>query len=146
MGRLIVVSNRVPTAGRAADIGGLAVALKGALTSGGLWFGWSGETTANDADPEAVKSRIDGNVAFSVVDLSEQDVREYYLGFANRALWPLLHYRADLMEFRQQDYEGYRRVNRRFARLRGGHRGRHALVDGRHAARRRRDRRDHRAR
>jgi trehalose 6-phosphate synthase len=118
MGRLIVVSNRVPSAGRAADTGGLAVALKGALTSGGgLWFGWSGETAANDADLEAVKSRIDGNVAFSVVDLSEQDVREYYLGFANRALWPLLHYRADLMEIRQQDFDGYMRVNRRFARV-----------------------------
>jgi len=117
MGRLIVVSNRVPLPGKPSDAGGLAVALRSALTSGGLWFGWSGETSGNHVDLEAVKSRIDGDVAFSVVDLSEQDVREYYFGFANRTLWPLLHYRADLMEFRQHDYEGYRRVNRRFASL-----------------------------
>ncbi len=117
MGRLVVVSNRVPAGGKTADAGGLAVALKGALTSGGLWFGWSGETTSNESDCEAIKCRIDGNVLFSVVDLTEQDIREYYQGFANRTLWPLLHYRVDLFDFRQQDFEGYLRVNRRFARI-----------------------------
>jgi trehalose 6-phosphate synthase len=118
MGRLIVVSNRVPLPGKAGDAGGLAVALKGALAaSGGLWFGWSGQTAGAESDLEAVKTRIDGNVVFSVLDLSEQDIREYYFGFANRALWPLLHYRADLMEFRQEYFEGYLRVNRRFAQV-----------------------------
>ena len=46
--RLVVISNRVqpPTGGGQANQGGLAVALLAALReSGGVWFGWSGETT-----------------------------------------------------------------------------------------------------
>jgi trehalose 6-phosphate synthase len=121
MGRLIVISNRVPKAGRAADAGGLAVALKGALTStGGMWFGWSGNTAATEADCENLTRRSDGNVTYAVADLTERDVSEYYLGFSNRALWPLLHSRTDLFESRRQDFEGYMRVNRRFAQILAG--------------------------
>ena len=45
MGRLIVVSNRIaPPDDKKASAGGLAVGVLGALKStGGLWFGWSGE-------------------------------------------------------------------------------------------------------
>ena len=43
MSRLVVVSNRVADPRKAAA-GGLAVALGDALSStGGLWFGWSGQ-------------------------------------------------------------------------------------------------------
>jgi trehalose 6-phosphate synthase len=118
MSRLIVISNRVPKAGRAADAGGLAVALKGALTStGGMWFGWSGNVAATEADCENLTRRVDGNVVYAVADLTERDVAEYYLGFANRALWPLLHFRTDLFESRKEDFAGYMRVNRRFAQI-----------------------------
>jgi hypothetical protein len=47
-GRLVVVSNRVPLASSSAApaAGGLAVALKATLKArGGLWFGWSGNTS-----------------------------------------------------------------------------------------------------
>ena len=44
MSRLIVVSNRVGPIGDAARAGGLAVALVEALkSSGGIWFGWTGD-------------------------------------------------------------------------------------------------------
>ncbi|MGH6915112.1 MAG: alpha,alpha-trehalose-phosphate synthase, partial [Geminicoccales bacterium] len=49
MSRLVVVSNRVTplTGNRAATAGGLAVGVLAALReSGGIWFGWSGETSA----------------------------------------------------------------------------------------------------
>jgi trehalose 6-phosphate synthase len=111
MARLIVVSNRVPDADGA---GGLAVALKGALASEATWFGWSGRVAASD-DDERVVTRRDGPIVYKVIDLSERDVEHYYRGFANRALWPLLHYRVDLVELRPNDLAGYRRVNRRFA-------------------------------
>jgi len=117
MGRLVVVSNRVPTGMRSADTGGLATALKGALSSGGLWFGWSGEIAPDEAAAEVVRSRIDGNIVFSVLDLTEQDLEEYYFGYSNRSLWPILHYRIDLADFRREHYAGYLRVNRRFARI-----------------------------
>ena len=54
MGRLVVVSNRVALPRRGEPTaGGLAVALKDVLkTNGGLWFGWSGETTKTPTSGE----------------------------------------------------------------------------------------------
>ena len=50
------------------------------------------------------------------MDLTPLDRREYYNGFANRALWPTMHYRVGLSDFSRADYIGYRRVNHTFAR------------------------------
>src|SRR5690606_37555056 len=47
--------------------------------------------------------------------ISREDHEQYYLGFANRTLWPLLHYRPSLLEYRRADLAGYQRVNRLFA-------------------------------
>ena len=120
MSRLVVISNRVPPPGRSgAEAGGLAVALKAVLRQrGGLWLGWSGDT-AEDDEPERVKVhfREEGNTLFALVDLTRRDLDEYYNGFANRALWPLLHYRLDLTDFDRQDLSGYMRVNAFFAKV-----------------------------
>ena len=45
--------------------------------------------------PTVVES---GNVTFAVVDLLKKDYDLYYAGFANRALWPICHYRLDLVQ------------------------------------------------
>ncbi|HEY8564699.1 MAG TPA: alpha,alpha-trehalose-phosphate synthase (UDP-forming) [Beijerinckiaceae bacterium] len=114
--RLVVVSNRVPVPSKdgASTAGGLSVALEGALKSqGGLWFGWSGRTVEREAGPPAITTA--GNVTFAVVDLSKRDHDHYYAGFANRALWPICHYRLDMMQIDSRDTEGYFRVNRGFA-------------------------------
>ena len=116
--RLIVVSNRVsvPTRSGAQGAGGLAVALEAALKEhGGIWFGWSGESRpAIDAD--AIDIREVGRITFAVTDLTKRDVDEYYLGFANRALWPTCHYRLDLANFSAKETQAYFRVNDLFAR------------------------------
>lgn len=115
MTRLIVVSNRVqtPTKNGGAQ-GGLAVALQAALREySGLWFGWSGGVTESFSGELDVQT-IDG-VTTATVDLEEQDVDEYYNGYANRTLWPLFHYRIDLAEFERDFAGGYARVNARFA-------------------------------
>lgn len=119
MSRLIVVSNRVPPpADKGASAGGLAVAMTEALKErGGVWLGWSGETAPTDSESAVeIKRRTEGNVTFSLVDLTERDIDEYYNGFANGALWPLLHYRLDLVDFDRRDTSGYFRVNAFFAR------------------------------
>ena len=54
-------------------------------------------------------------MSYVVTDLAEADYQEYYNGFANRVLWPILHYRLDLAEFSRRDLSGYRRVNAHFA-------------------------------
>jgi len=114
MSRLVVVSNRValPKDLRA---GGLASALRAALVErGGIWFGWSGRVI--DGTPDAApQTEQAGNITFALTDLSPADYQAYYLGFANRTLWPLLHYRPGLLEFDRNEMQGYLRVNRQFA-------------------------------
>ncbi|TCT03913.1 alpha,alpha-trehalose-phosphate synthase (UDP-forming) [Aquabacter spiritensis] len=116
MSRLIVVSNRVavPQAGGKAAAGGLAVAVNAALKDrSGVWFGWSGRITEEPSDRPVVTNR--NRIKYAVIDLKEADFQEYYNGFANRVLWPILHYRVDLAEFQRADLSGYVRVNRLFA-------------------------------
>ena len=114
MARLVIVSNRVPIPkARGASAGGLAVALRDLLTPGTMWFGWSGRLTAEPApQPAIVEAR---GVTYATVDLTAEDHRGFYVGFANGALWPLLHFRLGLMHFRREDYQGYLSVNASFA-------------------------------
>ncbi|MGA7610664.1 MAG: trehalose-6-phosphate synthase, partial [Xanthobacteraceae bacterium] len=116
MGRLIVVSNRValPTRQGGAQAGGLAVAMRAVLRrQSGIWFGWSG-SVAQDA-PGPAREVSHGGLTYIVTDLLQEDYDEYYNGFANRVLWPILHYRLDLAEFLRRDLTGYMRVNEHFA-------------------------------
>lgn len=114
-GRLIVVSNRVGAPGEARP-GGLAVALGDALAErGGVWFGWSGEVS--DRETRGVRLFTEGNVDYALADLTPPEHEGYYLGYANRALWPVFHYRIDLAGFDETEFAAYEAVNRRFARL-----------------------------
>jgi len=81
--------------------------------TGGLWFGWSGETSPEP--PDDAKVFRTGNVTYALIDLLDTDYEGFYAGFANRTLWPLFHYRLDLASFEHQWYATYRRVNQRFA-------------------------------
>jgi trehalose 6-phosphate synthase len=116
LARLVVVSNRVsvPSGDGAKRAGGLEVALRPALQhNGGVWLGWSGKVgTADQLETRSVRHK---NVEYIVTDLSKDDFEEYYNGFANRVLWPILHYRLDLAEFARRDLSGYFRVNDHFA-------------------------------
>jgi trehalose 6-phosphate synthase len=116
MSRLIVVSNRVtaPSGQPLGGQGGLSVALAEALREyGGLWFGWSGERTA-EFTGHINMERAEG-ITTATIDLEDQDVQEYYNGYANKTLWPLFHYRIDLTEYDSTFDAGYARVNQRFA-------------------------------
>ena len=114
--RLVVVSNRVsvPDAAGKGTAGGLAVALREAFRAyQGLWFGWSGKVASQPASQPRMVDK--GRVQYALMDLTSLDRQEYYNGFANRALWPTMHYRVGLSDFSRADYAGYLRVNRTFA-------------------------------
>lgn len=115
MSRIVVVSNRVALPQKSGgSAGGLAVAVNAALKDkGGIWFGWSGRVAPEPSDAPEVTHRA--GITYAVIDLTGEDYQEYYNGFANRVLWPVLHYRADLAEFSRADLSGYMRVNRMFA-------------------------------
>jgi trehalose 6-phosphate synthase len=115
LSRLVVVSNRValPEKGKQSS-GGLVTGVLDALRqAGGIWFGWSGEI----AEKRPAKPRItesDG-LTYATVDLTHEDYDGYYNGFCNSALWPLFHYRLNLVEFTRQGFAAYQQVNTLFA-------------------------------
>lgn len=114
MARLVIVSNRVPgPRTRGASAGGLAVALQSFLAPGTLWFGWSGRVV--DETPQAPAMAEGDGVTYATIDLGAQDYDRFYVGFANSALWPLLHFRLGLMRYTREDFAGYNAVNEAFA-------------------------------
>ncbi|NEX93924.1 alpha,alpha-trehalose-phosphate synthase (UDP-forming) [Caulobacter sp. 17J65-9] len=118
MSRLIAVSNRVtpPSTKGAGSQGGLALALGAALRQyRGIWLGWSGHTTPEFSGQLTIQRTA--GVTLATVDLEEQDVQEYYNGYANMTLWPLFHHRIDLTAYDRSFGSGYERVNRRFAEV-----------------------------
>ena len=98
---------------RGAKAGGLAVALSDALQPGSVWFGWSGRRSTRGSGTTHIQ-RSDG-ITYATIDLTEADYRSFYVNFSNGVLWPLLHFRLGLLDFRSEDYDGYRSVNRQFA-------------------------------
>ncbi len=114
MARLVVVSNRVGVPDGGTRAGGLEVSIRPALRKrGGVWFGWSGKVTNSEPGPAKVIEK--DNVVYVTIGLRKDDYEEFYNGFANRVLWPILHYRLDLAEFTRRDLGGYIRVNEFFA-------------------------------
>ena len=116
MSRIFIISNRVaiPDPKRGVQAGGLEVALRSTLVNySSVWLGWSGEIKTQEECQTRTVTR--GTMTYIVSDLSEEDYKEYYNGFANQVLWPILHYRLDLAEFTRRDLSGYLRVNERFA-------------------------------
>jgi trehalose 6-phosphate synthase len=116
-GRLIVVSNRVakPDQRHAGGLGHAIANLLGEV--GGLWIGWSGRTLD---EGEATHSEHIGSVDYLTLDLPRDEFDGYYDDYANGALWPLLHARADLVSFVPSSAHAYEAVNRRFADLIAG--------------------------
>ncbi len=118
MNRLVVISNRVGPLNDEGKAGGLAVGLADALRQrSGLWFGWSGKISEEGTfGPLQIKS--EGDVQLVTIDMTQVDLADFYNGFANQALWPILHYRMDLAGYDRRFAEGFWRINERMgARL-----------------------------
>ncbi len=115
MTRVVCVSNRVCMPRRGAAPGGLAVGVLAALKqTGGMWFGWDGNTVAGE--PAAPQVSVRERVTYATVALNAQDFDGYYNGFANSTLWPLFHYLVTRsFRFSHDQFEAYQRVNRLMA-------------------------------
>ncbi|SDP65920.1 trehalose 6-phosphate synthase [Klenkia soli] len=116
---VVVVANRLPVDQVVAadgsvswtrSPGGLVTALEPFVAGrGGAWVGWSGK--AGEA-PEPFDS---GGMHLVPVELSEDDVDQYYEGFSNASLWPLYHDVVEKPEYHRAWWNSYVQVNRRFA-------------------------------
>ena len=112
--RFVIVSNRVADP-RHVQTGGLAVAIRDTLRHArGLWFGWSGQLSPSAAETEPKLVRGD-DLDSMTVDLTAEEHARYYLNFANGCLWPLLHYRLDLIRIDPRDEQVFFEVNARLA-------------------------------
>lgn len=120
-GRLILVSNREPYF-RGEDgrwqrtPGGLVSALEPVMrrSGGAWWLAWNPgiedgsiiETEVPEDDPSFTLRRV---------PVGPDEIKGFYDGCANRALWPLCHYALDTCHFDPAHWEAYVKINRRFA-------------------------------
>jgi trehalose 6-phosphate synthase len=115
---VILVSNRAVSSKADGPIeGGLASALLQAVkNSGAIWVGT--RVRASDAPRKQPLSTLEalGTGAIARVDLPSDRYQRYYAGFANSALWPVLHSRPDLIRANDEDYAAYCEVNGSMAR------------------------------
>src|SRR5579883_2983453 len=95
--------------------GGLAIGILSAMrSSGGLWFGWNGETVAGE--PQEVEITIREGITYATLALPQHLYDRHYNGFANGTLWPLCHYFLADFRYEDQEYAAYREANALFAR------------------------------
>ena len=117
MNRLVVISNRVfsPNSKDQEASGGLGVGLLEALSShGGSWLGWSGEVVENSSE-QTLNLQEKAGVTYATISLEKSDYDGFYNLYSNGTLWPLFHYRLDLVQFSDESYHSYRKVNKFFA-------------------------------
>ncbi|PCC71917.1 trehalose 6-phosphate synthase /trehalose 6-phosphatase [Nannocystis exedens] len=124
MSRLLVVSNRLPVTVSAAQgeaivtpsMGGLSTGLRGPFErSQGLWIGWPGDLSKLDDAARAGAMKELEALRTLPVELTADELRQYYEEFANGVLWPVFHYLLDRIPVHSGGWEMYRRVNAKFA-------------------------------
>lgn len=126
MGRLLIISNRLPVTARAEDghvvlepsIGGLATGLASFYRNcDSRWIGWYEPPNGSVVEPqecESVAARLDAEYACTPVFIPPDEAAAYYEGFANATLWPIFHYFTQFARFEDEWWEAYVSVNRRF--------------------------------
>jgi trehalose 6-phosphate synthase/phosphatase len=123
MSRILIVSNRLPITLDRKDgdliyhpsAGGLATGLKSLdERQEKLWIGWAGQTVAPGEERDEIEQKFkkDGLVP---IFLSEEEVSLFYEGFSNKTIWPLFHYFSQYIEYNEEFWETYKKVNQRFA-------------------------------
>jgi len=119
-GKIINVANRLPiTIGDTIEksSGGLVSALDGAATDQHelMWVGWPGNSDLNNDDQLALTQQLKFQFNFAPVFLSSSEVDDFYHGFSNSSLWPILHTMSTFMRYTDEEWHTYVDVNERFA-------------------------------
>jgi trehalose 6-phosphate synthase len=131
MGKLVVISNRLPIAlhkkkdrGWAMEpgSGGLVTALGPVLRyRDGIWIGWPGMAAedlpnAGSLNDLVKKGAEKTGYSLKPVVLTRNEIEKYYYGFSNEIMWPLFHDLFSQCNFDQDYWDVYGRVNAKFAR------------------------------
>jgi trehalose 6-phosphate synthase len=111
---VVAVANRLPVQfgddGWELSPGGLVTALRPVMSAHpGAWVGWDGGTRGM---PPTLP---DSGTRLLPVGLTAAQVRNYYRGFSNATLWPLLHNAIEKPRLERAWWYAYRDVNAIFA-------------------------------
>jgi len=85
---------------------------------GGVWLAQASgdaDKETSDANGKLQVPPDDPKYTLKRIWLSEKEKKEFYAGFSNEALWALCHNVHNRPIFRKEDWQGYRRVNGKFA-------------------------------
>ena len=111
---IVTIANRLPVRmgedGWELSPGGLVTALRPVMAAhSGAWVGWDGGTRGIPATMPGLSVRL------LPIALSASQLRQYYHGFANASLWPLLHDAIEKPRFERSWWHSYQSVNAIFA-------------------------------
>lgn len=100
--------------------GGVITAIEPIMEAcGGMWIAQgSGNADKETADAEG-KLRVppdEPSYTLKRVFLTPKEIKGYYHGYSNEALWPLCHMAHVRPQFRKEDWSEYRKVNGLFAK------------------------------
>ncbi len=125
MGRIVIVSNRLPiTIDRNQgeliyhpSAGGLATGL-GSLDSNveRLWIGWPGKVVDNEKEKDLITDQFKSDGMYPVF-LNEREIKLFYEGFSNKTIWPHFHYFTQYTTYDDNYWNEYKAVNEKFARV-----------------------------
>lgn len=124
MAKLVIISNRLPVTLKSSkegerpmyhpSSGGLATGLSSLDSSiNKLWIGWPGQITDGWEKEVIRKDLLERDLV--PVFLTAQDIELYYEGFSNDTIWPHFHYFTQYTAYRDDYWEAYKSVNRKFA-------------------------------
>lgn len=123
MSRIIIVSNRLPVTinkekGELVfypSAGGLATGLNSLdETWEKIWVGWPGEEIKAAAQQQTVRKSLAEDQLYPVF-LSKKEIKLFYEGFSNKAIWPHFHYFTQYTTYDDSYWEAYCTVNEKFA-------------------------------
>lgn len=125
---LIVISNREPyvhtkskgSVQWSVPAGGVITALETVMAAcGGTWIAHGSGNADRETADDSGKLRVppdEPKYTLRRVWLNDREVKGYYTGFSNEALWPLSHMAHTRPAFRKEDWSMYRKVNGTFAK------------------------------
>jgi len=124
--RLVLVSNGEPYKHEYQNHKIEQQKLAGGLTTGldpmmqednGLWIAWGrGEADFEVVDQNnKVKVPNDKGYTLKRIELSEDEKDGFYYGFSNEIMWPISHTFISKANFKEEYWQSYKKVNKKFA-------------------------------
>lgn len=122
MGKIIIVSNRLPVKIIHEDDsfyyvpseGGLATGLSSIYKEGdNLWVGWPGQHVKKEEEKIQITKDLKAE-NMAPVFLSKKLIEKFYEGFSNDTIWPIFHYFLQYANFDYHLFDAYVEANKIF--------------------------------